>query len=33
MPVDVNDLTRGEEKKAMDVQMLMTTKKDKTVKC
>ena len=33
MPVDVNDLTRDEEKKAMDVQMLMTMKKDKTVKC
>ena len=31
-PVDVNDLTRNEKKKAMEALMLMTEKKDKTVK-
>ena len=31
-PVDVNDLTRNEMKKAMEVLMLMTEKLDKTVK-
>ena len=31
-PVDVNDLTRNEKKKAMEALMLMTEKNDKTVK-
>ena len=31
-PVDVNDLTRNEKKKAMDALMLVTEKKDKTIK-
>ena len=32
MPGDVNDLTGSEKKKAMEALMLMTKKKDKTVK-
>ena len=31
-PVEVNDLTRNEKKKAMEALMLMTEKKDRTVK-
>ena len=31
-PVDVNDVTRNDNKKAMEALMLMTKKKDKTVK-
>ena len=31
-PVDVNDLTRTEKKKALEALMLLTEKKDKTVK-
>ena len=32
IPVDVSDLTRNGKKKAMEALMLMTEKKDKTVK-
>ena len=31
-PVDINDLTTSEKKKAMEAMMLLTEKKDKTVK-
>ena len=31
-PVDINDLTTSEKKKAMEAMLLLTEKKDKTVK-